>query len=51
MIDQPSNNDPQLLPADPRAGWAQASRDLAMSGEAGLEWPDFANIGDVELQW
>jgi antitoxin MazE len=41
-----------LAPAKPsrRAGWADASRKIAASGED-LAWPEFANTGDDTLKW
>jgi antitoxin MazE len=35
----------------PRAGWAEASRKLAASGEDKLVWPEFANEGDADWTW
>lgn len=42
-----------LVPNRParRAGWADASRAIAGSGEDALAWPEFGNAGDVELKW
>jgi hypothetical protein len=37
--------------AAPRAGWAEASRELAAHGDDQLVWPEFANEGDAELTW
>ena len=34
-----------------RAGWADASRELAAAGEDSLAWPEFANAGDETLEW
>lgn len=34
-----------------RAGWAEASKNLALSGDDALAWPEFANEGDSELVW
>ena len=34
-----------------RAGWAEASRQIAEAGDDGLVWPEFANEGDKELAW
>ncbi|HEY1930437.1 MAG TPA: AbrB/MazE/SpoVT family DNA-binding domain-containing protein [Acetobacteraceae bacterium] len=41
-----------LAPARPRrrAGWADASRKVAASGED-LAWPEFVNAGDDTLLW
>jgi antitoxin MazE len=35
----------------PRAGWAQASRELSEVGDDALVWPEFANEGDEALEW
>jgi antitoxin MazE len=35
----------------PRAGWADAARDIAAQGADTLVWPEFANSGDAELKW
>ena len=42
-----------LAPAKPgrRAGWAEASRKIAATGDDALAWPEFANAGDDELRW
>ncbi len=42
-----------LMPAKvhPRAGWAEAAAQIAMSGDAALVWPEFGNAGDDELVW
>ena len=34
-----------------RAGWAEASKRLAATGDDGLVMPEFSNDGDVELTW
>jgi antitoxin MazE len=34
-----------------RAGWADASRELAATGEDALVWPEIANAGDETLEW
>lgn len=34
-----------------RAGWAEASRNIAAAGENVLAWPEFANAADDELRW
>ena len=39
------------LPAHPRAGWAEASKALAASGDDALVWPEFANEGDDTIEW
>jgi antitoxin MazE len=36
--------------ARPRAGWAEASKALADSGEEPA-WPEFGNIDDEKLVW
>jgi antitoxin MazE len=35
----------------PRAGWVEASRKLAASGDDKLVWPEFANEADADLEW
>jgi antitoxin MazE len=35
----------------PRAGWAEASRKLAATGDDALVLPEFANESDAELRW
>jgi antitoxin MazE len=42
-----------LTPArrNPRAGWAEASKSIAASGEDVLVWPEFANDDDADLEW
>jgi antitoxin MazE len=35
----------------PREGWAEASKELATSGDDALVWPEFANEDDAELTW
>jgi antitoxin MazE len=37
--------------AHPRSGWAEASIAIAESGDDGLVWPEFGNIGDDDLIW
>jgi antitoxin MazE len=37
--------------AAPRAGWAEASRKLAVTGDDALALPEFANKGDADLDW
>jgi antitoxin MazE len=39
------------IKSHPRAGWAEASKALAASGEDGLVWPEFGNDGDEDLVW
>jgi antitoxin MazE len=34
-----------------REGWAEASREIADSGDDQLVWPEFGNAGDAELLW
>lgn len=34
-----------------RSGWAEAAKKLAAAGDDALVMPEFANEGDVELQW
>jgi antitoxin MazE len=34
-----------------RAGWAEASRALAESGDDALAWPEFGNDADKDLRW
>ena len=34
-----------------RAGWAEASKTLATSGDDALVWPEFGNEADEELAW
>ena len=35
----------------PRAGWAEASKKLAASGDDKLVWPQFANEADADWKW
>jgi antitoxin MazE len=35
----------------PRAGWAEASRELAAAGDDGLVWPEFGNADDETFTW
>ena len=35
----------------PRAGWAEAAKRLAESGDDVLIWPEFGNDEDTELEW
>ena len=39
------------VPAHPRAGWAEAARQLAEAGDDAPAWPLFGNEGDADLQW
>ena len=34
-----------------RAGWADAAKQLAQSGDDALVWPEFANEADDSLKW
>lgn len=34
-----------------RAGWAEASQAVAVSGEDALVWPEFGNMDDADLTW
>ena len=34
-----------------RAGWAEASKKLAATGDDALVMTEFGNVGDAELQW
>lgn len=42
-----------LVPAKghPRAGWAEAARDIAASGDDALIWPEYGVAGDDRLVW
>lgn len=42
-----------LVPArpHPRAGWADAAKNLAAAGDDALVWPEFGNAGDDHLKW
>jgi antitoxin MazE len=35
----------------PRAGWADAAREIAAQGNDAPVWPEFANAEDAELTW
>lgn len=35
----------------PRAGWADAAREIAAQGDDAPVWPEFANAADAELAW
>jgi antitoxin MazE len=37
--------------AAPRAGWAEASKELAAAADDALVLPEFANEDDAELKW
>ena len=41
----------ELSTNSPRAGWAEASRQLAATGDDELVWPEFADDDDAELRW
>jgi antitoxin MazE len=34
-----------------RAGWARASRGLAVNADDGLVWPEFPNVEDKKNSW
>jgi len=34
-----------------RAGWTEASRAIAASGDDALVWAEFGNAGDADLTW
>jgi antitoxin MazE len=34
-----------------RAGWAEASRAVAVSADDAPAWPEFGNVGDADLTW
>jgi hypothetical protein len=38
-------------PGKPRAGWAEASKAVAEDSDDALEWPEFPNAEDSELEW
>jgi antitoxin MazE len=41
-----------LTPArDPRAGWAEAAKRIAETGDDVLVWPEFGNTDDADLEW
>ncbi len=35
----------------PRAGWAEASKEVSASGDDALVLPEFANEADKDLKW
>jgi antitoxin MazE len=37
--------------AHPRAGWAEAAKEIANSYDDTLVWPEFGNIEDDNLAW
>ena len=39
------------IPQSKHAGWAEASRVVAVSGDDSLAWPEFGNVGDADLTW
>lgn len=39
------------LKQHPRAGWAEASKRIAVAGDGCLVWPEFGNADDKELEW
>jgi antitoxin MazE len=34
-----------------RAGWAEASKEIAATGDDAPVWPEFANEADKDLKW
>ncbi len=42
-----------ITPVDrsPRAGWAEAARDVAASGDDALLWPEFETESDADWTW
>ena len=36
---------------EPRAGWADAAREIASRGGDIPVWPEFTNAGDADLTW
>jgi len=36
---------------NPRQGWAQDARKLAVQGDDGMVWPEVANAADATLEW
>jgi antitoxin MazE len=38
-------------PRAARAGWAEASKSIAETGEDALVWPEFGNADDQDLVW
>jgi antitoxin MazE len=41
----------RAIQRNPREGWADDARRLAMQGDDALVWPELANAGDVDLVW
>jgi antitoxin MazE len=39
------------LARHPRAGWVDAARQIAESGDDGLVWPEFSNADDADWEW
>ena len=39
------------IPKHPRAGWAEAARQIAEAGDDALVWPEFGNDDDAAFQW
>ena len=39
------------LRRQPRAGWGDASKAIAASGDDALAWPEFPNADDETLEW
>jgi len=39
------------LKPGPRAGWAEASRNIGREGDDGLAWPEFGYLDDQTLIW
>ena len=35
----------------PRAGWAEAAKEIAAAGDDRAVWPEFANAEDETLRW
>jgi antitoxin MazE len=36
---------------NPRAGWADAAREIAAANDDALVWPEFGNEDDSDLEW
>ena len=39
------------VPTQPRAGWAEAARQIAEAGDDAPVWSEFGNEGDAHLRW
>ncbi len=39
------------LHRNPREGWAEDARRLALQGDDALVWPELANVDDADLAW